>query len=977
MNSQSIRNKFKKYFGKNDHKWIKSSSLIPQKDPSLLFVNAGMNQFKNFFLGLEQPPHPQVCSIQKCLRAGGKHNDLEEVGHSLHHHTFFEMMGHFCFGSYSKREAIHYAMEFLTKELHLPKERLWMSIFKEDKESAEIWKKDQNIVEEKLLLLGQKSNFWRMGDTGPCGPCSEIYFNPNPDNKNPKESDLIEIWNLVFMSFNEDKQKKQTPLPKQCIDTGMGLERISMILQNKTNNYATDLFTEIIKSIEKKSGKKYYFEKPQQTEEQIAFRVIADHSRAISFLISDGVLPGNEGASYVLRRVMRRALFYSYKLSKKQNLLETGVKKTIELMQEFYPELKKEQASIQSTIKEEDQKFSDNLKAGRKILLQKMKNLPNKKIDPKTAWDLYSTYGFPPDLTRLIAQEQGFSAEGIELSVLKKQMELKESVQKYAEKERDIYLQDTLFDLAKKVPIEKTKKTCYKKNEEQAKILFIINTSESHMEIDPNTEAPSYSYTIPATPSQSLKENEEGWVLLDTTCFYPEGGGPIGDRGTLKTKTGQANILDCQEKAGFISHKIKIIKGEIEKEQKCEIKVNEEHRKLIATSHSATHLLHHVLRKILGRTVKQKGSLVKPGELRFDFSYPNPLTEKQLQDIEEKVNLYINKNSDVGTKIQHYKEAISEGALSMAGENYSEKVRVVSMGDSVELCGGIHVKNTNDIQEFKIISETGVQSGVRRILAYTSKTAKDWLENLEKQNRDLRKFLKISLTDTSTNNPFISWWEKQNKEIKSLQNQLKKNVSTGKTDNKQPTPEINSKHNRNKYLLAEQMIEFGKFLKTPVSKEITQDNPFLSLVKKKKEETENLKKQIEHLSKNFDPKLLIKQRKQIQVKGINGYLLIAYLPIDDRKMLAEITDQLKSQTEPAIIITLGEGQKAEAEKKYPVIASVSHVLQNHITADKILKEIIAPTLNGKGGGQARFAQGVMTEKSSLSNLENILLKHLN
>ena len=983
MNSQSIRNKFKKYFGENNHQWIASSSLIPQKDPSLLFVNAGMNQFKKFFLGLEQPPHPQVCSIQKCLRAGGKHNDLEEVGRSLHHHTFFEMMGHFCFGSYSKREAIHYAMEFLTKELHLPKENLWMSIFKEDKESAKIWKEDQNIPEEKLLFLGEQSNFWRMGDTGPCGPCSEIYFNPNPNNENPKESDLIEIWNLVFMSFNEDKQGR-VPLPKPCIDTGMGLERISMILQNKTNNYATDLFKGIIESIENKTGRKYYFENTQPTEEQIAFRVIADHSRAISFLICDGVLPGNEGASYVLRRILRRALFYSYKLSTKQNLLEIGARKTIDLMQEFYPELKHNQTLIQSTIKEEDQRFSDNLKSGRKILLQKMKTLPNKKIDPETAWDLYSTYGFPPDLTRLIAQEQGFSAENIDLTVLKKQSELK-MPQKYREEERNIYLQNALFDLAQKTNMKKTEKTCYIKNEEQANILLIIKPFETPVELErSNKEEPLvfYSSSISAPPSSSLKKDEEGCVILDKTCFYPEGGGPIGDTGTLKTNTGQAEILDCQEKASFISHKIKVTQGEIEQGQKCEIKVDSTHRRLIATSHSATHLLHHILRDLLGKTVKQKGSLVEPGKLRFDFSYPNPLAEKQLQDIEEKVNHCIQSQDEVGTTIQSYKEALSQGALSLAGENYSEKVRVINMGDSIELCGGIHVKNTKNIQLFKIISETGVQSGVRRILAYTSDTAMDWLKNLENQNRELRKFLNLPSTDTISDNPFISWWKEQEKEIKSLKNQLKQSVSSSvinKNNDKQKRKLNNSvlKKQKNKNSLAQQMIEFGKYLKTPVPKEITKDNLFLPLMKKKKEKIRVLKKQLDNLSDKFNKDKISKQSKKFKCKNITGHLLIISLPIDDRKLLAEMTDQLKSQIEPAIIILLGEGEISETEKKYPIIVSVSQELQKDISAEKILKQIIAPVLKGKGGGQARFAQGVMTSKSNLSELENILLKHFN
>ena len=975
MESRSIRNKFKSYFGENDHKWIKSSSLIPQKDPSLLFVNAGMNQFKNFFLGLEKSPHPQVCSIQKCLRAGGKHNDLEEVGRSLHHHTFFEMMGHFCFGSYSKREAIHYAMEFLTRELDLPKERLWVSVFKEDKESAKIWKKDQHIEERKILFLGEQSNFWRMGSIGPCGPCSEIYFNPDLSNKNPKESDLIEVWNLVFMSFNEDA-KGRTPLPKPCIDTGMGLERISMILQNKTNNYATDLFKGIIESIENTSGKKYHFENPQMTEEQIAFRVIADHSRAISFLVCDGVLPGNEGASYVLRRIMRRALFYSYKLSKEKNLLGIGAATTIEWMQEFYPELKQNKTLIQSTIKEEDQRFNDNLKKGRKILLQKMETLDNKTIDAKTTWNLYSTYGFPPDLTRLIAQEKGFSVEETNLTILKKYNEREINLQRHLKEERDTDAKNASFEYTKIMNIE-IKKTCYEKNKEQAEILLICIPMEPFPpDVEKSDNGILYTAAISSELAEYLKMDEEAWVILDKTCFYPEGGGPIGDRGTLKTETGEALVLDCQEKAKFISHKIKVTSGEIKKGQNCEIAVNEKHRRCIAANHSATHLLYHALRELLGKTVKQKGSLVEPERLRFDFSYPNPLTEKQLQDIEENVNQSIQAQNKVGASIQTYKEAISQGALSLAGENYSEQVRVISMGGSVELCGGIHVENTSDIQPFKIISETGVQSGVRRIVAYTSDSAIKWLKNLEDQNKNLRNFLNISSNDTSLGNPFITWWEEQNKEIQALQNQLKQNVSSKESkQNKKLKPGSKDSQIKKPYYLAEQMIEFGKFLKTPVSKEVTTDNPFLSLLKKKQKEVQTLKTQIEHLSKSFDIKQLIKQKKQIKIKDVKGYMLAAYLPIDDRKMLAEITDQLKSQIEPAIIITLGEGQKAAAEKKYPLIVSVSHVLQKNMPADKILKEVIAPVLNGRGGGQARFAQGVMTKKSNLSDLENILLKH--
>ena len=1020
MKSKDIRTKFKNYFSEVNHQWVKSASLIPQKDPSLLFVNAGMNPFKNAFLGLEPPLYPQVCSIQKCLRAGGKHNDLEEVGLSLHHHTFFEMMGHFCFGSYFKRSAIDYAMQFLTKELYLPKERLWVSVFKEDQESAEIWKKDQNIKSEKILFLGEESNFWRMGKTGPCGPCSEIYFNPDPNNKTPKESELIEVWNLVFMSFNENKNSRRTALPKLCIDTGMGLERISMILQEKTSNYDTDLFTNIINAIAKESRKVYRFSSSlndfnQKTKnkipsalqkDQIAFRVIADHARAVSFLICDGVLPGSDGASYVLRRILRRAFFYSSKLCPGKNLLTEGAKKTIDLMQEFYPELNKNRRLILSTIKEENKRFSDNLKAGKKIFSQKINSLKknlsanktkwNKlknsgKTEQKTTsiktipdadlWDLYSTYGFPLDLTRLIAQEEGFTVNNISLSELKQKM-LHDKNFKKKTLEKIFNILPEIVSQANAINLPKTKKTCWQTNKDNGKILWI-------------------------------KKQETSWMILDKSCFYPEGGGPIGDKGLLQTNTGKAQVLDCQEQANFLIHKIKITEGDIKINQDCKMEVDTEHRRLISANHSATHLLHQSLREILGKNVKQKGSLVEPERLRFDFSYFNPLSEKQIKQIEEKVNSYIQEKSPVTEDKKSYEQALKEGALSLAGENYSTKVRVISMGESIELCGGIHVKNTSEIKLFKIISETGVQSGVRRITAYTSDKALKWINNLTLHNLKLRKYLNLSdlvFIDSqagfkkilpkqkhktnSQNNPFIFWWESQEKNIQILKKQLKnlqpdlsvfkekiqtlekqqepsKIIIEEQEKNKLKTTNLTLQNNK---FLAEQVLEFGKYLKTPITQVEEQNILFLPLIHKKEKEIQNLKKQLKNLPKNYTIHQLVQKAKNFKLKNIEGHLLSLCIPIEDRKILAEITDQLKSKLEPAVIIVLGEGETASAEKKYPIIVTVSHILQKDISADKILKQVIAPVLKGKGGGQARFSQGIMTDTSRFSELELILLK---
>ena len=473
MNSNEIRKKFQNYFTSQGHKWEPSASLIPKDDSSLLFTNAGMNQFKDCFLGLKPPPAEQVCSIQKCLRAGGKHNDLEEVGYSPYHHTFFEMIGSFSFGGYFKKQAIDYAMSFLTKELSLPKDRLWISVFKEDTESFNLWRKDQQIPREKIFALGEKDNFWRMGETGPCGPCSEIYYYEG-DKKNPTPEDMTEIWNLVFMEFNEDHTGRKTPLPQPCIDTGMGMERLAAVLQGKKNNYHIDLFKKIIKPLEEASNTKYDFTQNSLAEDQTAFRVIADHSRAISFLICDGVLPGSERASYVLRRILRRALFYSQKLKSNKNLLSVAAEQVIHLMKETYPELSQNKKIIDSTIKQETELFTESLQQGKNILLQKIKNLPDKTIPDPIVWDLYSTYGFPPDLTRLIAKEKDFIVnEDFNLEEFKDKRKL-------AIKKRNII--ENLDEFIKQFnpkdynlnELKETKSTYYKTDKEQTKITHLL-----------------------------------------------------------------------------------------------------------------------------------------------------------------------------------------------------------------------------------------------------------------------------------------------------------------------------------------------------------------------------------------------------------------------------------------------------------------------------------------------------------------------
>lgn len=983
MKSQDIRKKFQNYFVKQGHTWVPSSSLIPQGDSSLLFTNAGMNQFKDCFLGIKEPPGPQVCSIQKCLRAGGKHNDLEEVGSSFYHHTFFEMIGSFSFGSYFKKEAINYAIHFLTKELGLSKDRLWVSVFKEDKESAEIWIKKQQIPLEKIFFLGEKDNFWRMGNTGPCGPCSEIYYYEGTKSQ-PTPEDMTEIWNLVFMEFNEDHAGRKTPLPKPCIDTGMGLERLAAILQGKNNNYHTDLFKGIIKALEETSGIKYDCTQNLLTEKQMAFRVIADHSRAISFLICDGVLPGSEGASYVLRRILRRALFYSQKLQPNKNLLGVAVQQLVNLMKEVYPILEQEEKTIHSTIEEEASLFTENLKEGKKIFLQKIKSLSDKKIPDTMVWDLYSTYGFPPDLTRLIAKEKGF--------IVNEDFNLEEFKSAEKRKQKSLFIQDEndrqklnqklelikhcLPDFEQMYKIQKTDFTGYKKNTEEGKI-FIPNIKETKL---PNVT------TFEATPSQPLKKNQIGWIVTNKTCFYPEGGGPIGDKGIIKTKTGKADVLDCQKIGNLIFHGVKVLDGELQPDEPCDMEVDPDHRRLIATSHSATHLLHHALREVLGKNIRQKGSLVEPGKLRFDFSYPKPLNPDQLKTIENKVTEYIQNKYSVSYATYPYQEAIQKGALSLAGENYGKEVRVIQMGDSIELCGGIHVKNTSDIGPFKIISETGVQSGVRRITAYTSDLSQKWFTLLETQMKMLRKYFKeenIPLIETENKNPFISYFQEKEIEIKQLKQQIKNALRSENSDitktfiknkiNANPS-EFNLKDKTTQQnIYVQQNEELRKYLKQPLPKDLEEEKTiFISFIQKKEEEVKSLKEQIENMTTSTSLNDLIKKTKAFSHQNIKGELLTVILSIENRKVLAEMADQLKSKiNKPAIVVVLGKG-----EKQYPLIITVSKELQAYFSAGDILKNIIAPFLNGKGGGQARFAQGTIKNKDRFANLEDFLLDSL-
>ena len=989
MTSFEVRKKFISFFEKYHHILLPSSSLIPQKDPSLLFVNAGMNQFKNFFLAEESPDNKNIMTIQKCLRAGGKHNDLETVGTSLFHHTFFEMMGNFSFGGYFKEKAIDFAWEFLTKEIGMDVNSLWVSVYEEDEESYELWK--QKIPGKKIYLL-KEDNFWQMGENGPCGPCSEIHYYKG-EEKRPDASQLIEIWNLVFMEFNKVGDVKEK-LPVPCVDTGMGLERLCSLLQNKKSNYHTDLFLEIISSLEVACNKKYDFKEKIQNDQQKAFRVLADHSRAISFLISDGVFPSNIGRNYVLRRIIRRALFYSEKLDPKKNLLQVGIKNLVSLMSEVHPLLKEKEDLILSLVEEERKRFLDSLKGGRKKLAEKMKSLQG-SIDAKTVYELYETYGFPMDLTRLILKEKNWT------------MATKEEIQKYIDKEKKAqFISQQTKKKTEPASLSiwpETEFTGYEKRIEEGKILHtesIVAVKGIHSEISEEGSVME-STAIQFMLDLDVKKGKEAFLCLDKSCFYPEGGGPIGDRGWLETSTGKAQVIDCQKKGNRMFHKVKVYSGEIKPNQICKMEVDEFYRKEISASHTATHLLNSALRLVLGKSIVQAGSQIKPGRFSFDFTYSRALTKKERDQIEEQILNSIKKEEEIIPSEKIFDQAKKEGALFLEGENYDSKVRIIEIGDkmSKELCGGIHVKNTKEIQQFKLVSEKGIQSGVRRIIAYTGELAQIWESYLVEENKKLRQYLNLSqrqikkekkdlwVGEVEKENPFLIWFESKKKELKKLREQIihlkEKEIKISFSDN-QALRKVQSFF----HPFAQQNLKFREILQIPLPKEKeenleresaerTFDDFFedtlslLDLVKKKEEEIQDLKSQWFQLKKlRLTTQQLVQEAKKIQVGGISGQLIVSFLPVKDRQILSEISDRLLEKLSSGLVILLGEGE----QEKYPILVSCTKNFKNKLSAGDILKKTIAPHCKGKGGGKDFFAQGSIKDKKAFSSLESVLFK---
>lgn len=699
--SAELRRAFLDFFIEHGHTEVASSSLVPQDDPTLLFTNAGMNQFKDLFLGRDRREYKRATSSQRCVRAGGKHNDLENVGYTARHHTFFEMLGNFSFGDYFKREAIEYAWEFLTNRLNLPAEKLWVTVFEEDDEAADIWLQEIGVDSAHFSRCGAKDNFWSMGDTGPCGPCSEIFYDHGPQIQGgppgtPEEDGdrYIEIWNLVFMQYNRDADGNLTLLPHPSVDTGMGLERLAAVIQGVHNNYEIDLFQSLIKTAARIADCDNLKDKSLQ--------VIADHIRSSAFLITDGILPSNEGRGYVLRRIIRRAIRHGYMLGKREPFFYRLVVTLSHEMGAAYPELITAHKQIERVLKLEEERFAETLEHGMRILDHAIDSLEGTEIPGETVFKLYDTYGFPTDLTADIARERKLNLDmkGFERMMNYQREQARAASQFDANQELSIQL-DGATDF-----------TGYERQENEATVIALFRDGDS---VD------------------SLRNGQDGMVVLDRTPFYAESGGQVGDVGQLAMGGEWFEVKDTRKQGGEVFLHIGRFKGEaLHVGDKVEARIDNEKRERTALNHSATHLLHAALRQILGEHIQQKGSLVDSQRLRFDFSHYEPLSRNQIQVIEHLVNSKIRENSMVETRIMSLDDAKASGAMALFGEKYSDQVRVLRIGDfSVELCGGTHVKAAGDIGLFKIISESGIAAGVRRIEALTGERALRWLEDDE------------------------------------------------------------------------------------------------------------------------------------------------------------------------------------------------------------------------------------------------------
>ncbi len=718
MKLSEIRERFVKFFLSNEHEQVSSSPLIPEHDPTLMFTNAGMVQFKNIFTGAQKTGMKRAVSSQKCLRAGGKHNDLENVGYTTRHHTFFEMLGNFSFGDYFKETAIEFAWKFITQELSLDKNRLSITVYHTDDEAYEIWRKISGFSSDKIIRIATDDNFWSMGSTGPCGPCSEIFYDHVSPNLH-EDDRIVEIWNLVFMEFNKDEEGNLQKLPKKCIDTGMGLERIAAVMQNVHDNYDIDLFSALIDKSQEYCGR---------TENKVAHKIIADHLRAAAFLIAEGVLPGNEGRNYVLRRLIRRAARYIHLLGYNDSLLyhifPTLIDSTSSAyMGDVYPELIRAKSLIETTLKSEEENFKDTLMKGINLLEKFTTDLkPGDTLPGESAFKLYDTYGFPLDITLDVLKEKkiNFDQKGFDGAMEEQKERARAKWAGSGEKS----VEQVWFDITNM--FGKTEFVGYEFNEaDDAKILAIVSSKNEIID--------------------SAKEGEKITIILDKTPFYGESGGQVGDIGNLIKSDGSMVTVENTNKINDLY--LHRCVGSICKGNTVTASIDKKRRQDLRRNHSAIHLLHFALRKILGDHVTQKGSLVAPNRLRFDFSHNKPVTQDHLSSVEDIVNSLIRENLSTSTKIQDMDQAIDEGAMALFGEKYGDKVRVVKIGDSKELCGGTHVERTGEIGLFKIAAECSVASGERRIEALTGQEAINYVRDNEINLKKVAEFVKAPVSE--------------------------------------------------------------------------------------------------------------------------------------------------------------------------------------------------------------------------------------
>jgi len=762
VSTSDIRERFLSYFASKGHEVVSSSSLVPGNDKTLLFTNAGMVQFKDVFTGEEVRDYKRATTSQRCVRAGGKHNDLDNVGYTARHHTFFEMLGNFSFGDYFKEDAIEYAWEFLTGELGLPKEKLWVTVFEEDDEAESIWINKIGVPAERVIRIGAKDNFWMMGDTGPCGPCSEIFYDHGPDiwggpPGSPEEDGdrYIEIWNLVFMQFDRSADGEMTPLPKPCVDTGMGLERTAAVLQHVHSNYEIDLFKNLIQAVAKVTKTKDL--------ESPSLNVIADHIRSCAFLITDGVVPSNEGRGYVLRRIIRRAVRHGHKLGADGLFFYKLVSDLHREMGAAYPELTAAKATVEDQLRKEEERFATTLSAGMKILDDEVSRLSGKEIPGEVVFKLYDTYGFPVDLTADIARERELTID-------------QEGFETHMEAQRTRARAASNFGAAgDNLPASDatTAFLGYEAAEAEASIVELVVDGHSVSEVSAGQNA---------------------WVVLDKTPFYGESGGQVGDTGSLSAADNKFAVVDTQKSRAAFMHAGVVESGQLKVGDTVLAQIDTERRSDIERHHSATHLVHGALREVLGTHVEQKGSLVNDTQLRFDFSHSGPVSSEEMAKVEQWIDREVRRNSPCTTKEMSMDDAVAAGAIALFGEKYGARVRVVTLGDqSVELCGGTHVKATGDLGAVKLVGETGVAAGVRRIEAVSGDKALAHIQNTEQQLAAVASALKTSPADVVPKlNQFLERQRELSRQIEQLQSKLSAQAGSSLADSAESINGINT-----------------------------------------------------------------------------------------------------------------------------------------------------------------------------------------